>query len=168
MADWVIEPLNKLHHRATFSCGQSSLDDFLRDRVTQYEKRKLGKTFVVVMAGEKQVLGYYTLAAGAIAFQNLPPEVSRKLPKHPVPSILLARLAVDSSAKGKGLGAVLLFDALSRVADVATNLGVYAVEVDAIDESAASFYAKHGFIALADAPLHLFMPIAILEKLRGD
>jgi predicted N-acetyltransferase YhbS len=164
VADWIIEPFGKTHERAAFSCGKSSLDDFIRTRVSQYEKRRLGKTFVAVLQGQKRVVGYYTLAAGAVAFENMPIEAAHKLPKHPVPVILLARLAVDQSAQGKRLGEGLLLDALQRAMDLSKNLGAHAVEVDALDDSAGSFYAKYGFKPLLDNPKHLYLPMATLEK----
>ena len=167
MADWAIEPLGKHHERAAFSCGKPTLDDFLRARVSQYERRRLGKTFVAVPAGEKRVLGYYTLAAGAVAFEHLPSAASRKLPKHPVPVVLLARLAVDRSSQGKGLGEGLLLDALQRSLDLSAGLGVHAVEVDALDDAAAAFYRKYGFTPLLDDPLHLYLPVATVEAALG-
>ena len=165
MAKWTIEPFAKHHDRSAFTCGKPALDDFIHARVSQYEKRRLGKTFVAVPEGEKQVIGYYTLAAGAVTFEHLPSEASRKLPKHPVPVILLARLAVDKSAQGMRLGEGLLLDALQRSLDLSASLGAYAVEVDAIDDSAVAFYVKYGFAALLDNPRHLYLPLATIEKL---
>ena len=167
MADWAIGPLAKDHDRSGFSCGQPSLDDFLRARAGQYEARRIGKTFVAVPAGARTVIGYHTLAAGSIEFEHLPPDASRKLPRHPVPVILLARLAVDRSAQGRGLGEALLLDALQRSLDLSTRLGVHAVRVDALDDAAASFYRKYGFVPLLDDPWHLFLPIATVEDVLG-
>jgi GNAT superfamily N-acetyltransferase len=167
VADWVIEPFGKAHERSAFACGKPSLDDFIRTRVSQYEKRRLGKTFVAVPEGEKRVIGYYTLAAGAVTFEHLPTEASRKLPKHPIPVILLARLAVDHSAQGQRLGEGLLLDALQRSLDLSGNLGAYAVEVDALDDSAVAFYVKYGFTPLLDNPRHLYLPLATIEKVLG-
>ena len=165
MTEWIVEPFGKQHERAAFSCGKPPLDDFIRSRVSQYEKRRLGKTFVAVPKDAKNVLGYYTLAAGAISFEHLPTDASQKLPKHPVPVVLLARLAVDQSSQGMKLGEGLLLDALQRSLDHSAGLGVHAVEVDAIDDSAAKFYRKYGFTPLLDNPLHLYLPIATVEKL---
>jgi hypothetical protein len=94
-----IEPFDKAkHQRAEFSCGLPALDEFLRAFVTQDEKRRLGRTFVAVPTTEDtRVVGCYALAAGAVAFAHLPPQVAKKLPEHPVPVILLERLAVDRS-----------------------------------------------------------------------
>jgi GNAT superfamily N-acetyltransferase len=167
VADWIIEPFGKRHEWAAFSCGKPLLDDFIRSRVSQYEKRRLGKTFVAVPAGEARVIGYYTLAAGAVAFERLPAEVARKLPKHSVPVVLLARLAVESTAQGQRLGEGLLLDALQRSLDLSADLGIHAVEVDALDDSAAAFYQRYGFTPLLDDPLHLYLPIATIKQVLG-
>lgn len=68
MVEWIVEPFATDHDRSGFSCGSALLDDFIRARVSQYEKRRLGKTFVAVPQGQKRVIGYYTLAAGTVAF----------------------------------------------------------------------------------------------------
>ncbi len=164
MVDWIIEPFGKSHDRSAFTCGKPALDEFLRTRVSQYEKRRLGKTFVAVLQGEQRVRGYYTLAAGAVAFEHLPTVASTKLPKHPIPVILLARLAVDLSAQGQGLGEKLLLDALQRSLDLSDNLGAHAVEVDALDDSAIEFYVKYGFSPLLDNPRHLYLPLATIDR----
>ncbi len=167
MVEWLIEQFAKDHERTAFACGIPTLDDFIRSRVSQYEKRRLGKTFVAVPNGEKRVIGYYTLAAGAVAFDNLPSAASRKLPKHPVPVVLLARLAVDQSAQSNRLGEGLLLDALQRALDVSSGLGIHAVEVDALVDAAATFYVKYGFTPLVDDPLHLYIPITTLKEVLG-
>ena len=164
MAEWRIEPLRASHERGEFSCGKASLDDFLRLRASQYEKRRLGRTYVALFPGATTVAGYYTLAAGAIAITNLPPEVAKRLPKHPVPVILVGRLAVDQKARGQGLGKALLRDALNRSLDLSAQLGLFAVEVLAIDAHAREFYTQYGFVPLPDNDLHLFLPIKTIEE----
>jgi GNAT superfamily N-acetyltransferase len=163
MADWHIERLDRGHLRDVFSCGKPPLDEFIRRLVSQYEKRNLGRTYVAVPPGNKQVLGYYTLASSAIPFQNLPEPSARKLPRHPVPVILLARLVVDQSVQGRGWGEGLLIDALQRGLGLADELGIHAVEVDAIDQQAKAFYEKYGFAPLLDSAFHLFLPIATVQ-----
>jgi GNAT superfamily N-acetyltransferase len=163
MAEWQIERLERSHDRTSFACGKPPLDEFIRRLVSQYEKRNLGRTYVAVRPGDRQVIGYYTLAAGAIAFQNLPAPAAKKLPKHPVPVVLLARLAVDQSAQGQGLGEALLIDALDRCLGLADQVGLHAVEVDAIDQPARAFYEKYGFVPLPDSPLHLFLPLGTIR-----
>jgi GNAT superfamily N-acetyltransferase len=116
-----------------------------------------------VRPGNPQVFGYYTLASGAIPFAHIPSSLTKKLPKHPVPVILLARLAVDQGAQKQGLGEALMLDALYLCSKLADSLGVHAVEVDAIDEQAKAFYEKYGFVSLFDEPLHLLLPIATIR-----
>jgi GNAT superfamily N-acetyltransferase len=167
MASWQIECLDRSHQREEFCCGKAPLDSFLRTLVNQYEKRNLGRTYVAVRPEEKRVYGYYTLASSALPFAHLPTSASKKLPKHPLPVVLLARLAVDQSVQGQGLGRELLTDALQRCLDLSAGLGVYAVEVDAIDEQARQFYVKYGFVPLLDNDLHLHLPITTIEKGAG-
>jgi GNAT superfamily N-acetyltransferase len=106
----------------------------------------------------------YTLSAGSVSFESMPAASSKRLPRHPVPVILLARLAVDRQVHGQGLGEFLLLDAFHRCLGFSAELGVHAVEVQAIDEKAKSFYEKYGFSALTDDPRHLFITIAKLAK----
>ena len=167
METWRIERIDRSHERDDFTSGSDPLDQFLRALVSQYEKRNLGRTYVVVRAGEKRVFGYYTLASGALSFQNVPSEAARKLPKHPVPIALLGRLAIDRTVQGQGLGGLLLADALARCSALADALGIHAVEVHAIDGEARRFSEHHGFIALIDDVRHLYLPIATIRDAGG-
>jgi predicted GNAT family N-acyltransferase len=164
MDNWQIEPLDKSHQRGEFCCGKAPLDDFLKLQVSQYRKRRLGQTYVLVQTGQKKVCGYYTLASSSVPFQALPDDVAKKLPKHPVPVILLGRLAVDSSFRGQRLGEHLLMDALAKSAKISQQIGVCAVEVDALDEEAKAFYLKYSFLPLLDRELHLFLPMKTIEQ----
>ncbi len=110
------------------------------------------------------MIGDYTLAAGAVLFERLTPDAPRKLPRHPVPVVLLACHAVDLSAQGHRLGEGLPLDALQRSLDLSAGLGVHAVEVDALDDAAAAFYRSYGFVPLLDDPLHLDLPMTTIEQ----
>jgi GNAT superfamily N-acetyltransferase len=167
MPEWSVEPLARHHERSGFSCGKPPLDEFLRTLVSQYEKRQLGRTYVAVFPGTAKVAGYYTLASGAIPFQNLPPAAAKKLPRHPVPAVILARLAVDTAAQGQGLGETLLIDALRCTLGLSAALGIHAVGVDAIDAQAQAFYEKYGFTPLPDQPLRLYLPVATIHRAIG-
>jgi GNAT superfamily N-acetyltransferase len=167
MADWHVERLDRAHQRGEFCCGKAPLDKFLNSLVGQYEERNLGRTYVAVRPGEKRVYGYYTLASGSVSFSNLPEIAAKRLPRHPVPVVLLARLAVDRSVRGRRLGELLLIDALQRCLDLAGTLGIHAVEVDAIDPEAKAFYRKYGFVPLLDNELHLYLPIATIRDALG-
>jgi GNAT superfamily N-acetyltransferase len=168
MAGWSIDPLAKSHERGSFSCGKPSLDKFIRELATQYERRDMGRTFVATVPPAAVVLGYYTLAAGAVACDQLPAEAARKLPRHPIPVVHLGRLAVDQRAHGQGLGKFLLLDALSRCLRLAEQTGVFAVEVQALDEEARQFYLKYGFTSLADDRQHLYLSMKDVRKLFSE
>ncbi len=168
MADWIVEPLNKGHDRADFSCGRVSLDDYLKKYASQYARRKLGTTYVAVLGGQPRVLGFYTLAPSHLAFAHAPAELLKGLPKHPVPSLLLARLAVTQAERGKGLGQFLLLDAFDRCLRVAREVAFRAIEVEAIDDQAVAFYAKYGFLAFPSDPRHLAIAVATVEEVVSD
>jgi GNAT superfamily N-acetyltransferase len=161
-----IEPLQRSHNREDFDCGQLSLNRFLQAVARQHDERNLGRTFVAVEEGSPKVLGYYTLASGRITFENLPDK--RKLPHMPIPVVLLGRLAVDNRQQGRGLGKLLLMHALWRAGRIAREAGVFAVEVDAIDDSAAAFYQRYGFTPLLDDPRHLYLSMKDVEALGLD
>src|SRR5437867_4428408 len=107
-ADFLIEPLGKKHVRENFDCGEENLNQFLRLYARQNSASGLGKTFVAVQPGGKEVLGYYTIASGSVSFEILP----SKLPRYPVPTAHIGRLAVDLRMQGQGFGKLLLVDSL--------------------------------------------------------
>lgn len=164
--DWVIEPLSADHDRSAFSCGQESLDEFLKRYAGQNQKTGISKTYVAVRPGHKQVGGYCSISAGAVHFEHIPEELRKRLPKYPVPVAHLGRLAVDASAQGRGLGEFLLLDALARIVQAADSIAIHAVEVVAIDDAARRFYLKYGFAPLLDDPHHLYIAIKTLKKLK--
>jgi GNAT superfamily N-acetyltransferase len=164
MADWIVEPLNQGHDRADFACGHVSLDDFLKKYASHHARRKLGTTYVAVLAGQPRVLGYYTLAPSHLEFAHAPAKLLKGLPKHPVPSLLLARLAVSQSERGKGLGKHLLLDAFDRCLRVAREVAFRAIEVEAIVDQAAAFYARYGFLPFPSNPHHLAIALETVEE----
>jgi GNAT superfamily N-acetyltransferase len=165
---WIILPLSEEHDRSRFDCGEASLNDFLKQYARQNEEKGVGRTFVLTREGEQRVLGYYTLAAGEVARDKLPPKAAKKLPKYPVPVVVLGRLAVDLSVQGEKLGRVLLKDALHRVLAVSQQIGCYAVLVRALNTKAAEFYAKFSFEPLPGNPLELYLPLATLQAGDND
>ncbi|HWG41448.1 MAG TPA: GNAT family N-acetyltransferase [Gemmataceae bacterium] len=165
MADWTIERLNSHHEREAFCCGNASLDVFLKTLAGQYEKRRLGQTFVAVRAGENAVCGYYTSAAGSLDLNALPEKQKKRLPKHPLPAVHLGRLAVNQCHQGRRLGETLLFHFLHTALDAAKSMGVYAVDVLATDDKARGFYLQYGFLPLQDIPLHLYLPMRTIEQM---
>ncbi len=163
MVDWNIERLKSSHERGAFTCGNESLDNFLKTLVFQYERRRLGRTFVALKPDDPNVWGYYTGSSGSLAPATLPDKARVKLPKHPAPTAHLGRLAVHLSCQGKGLGEHLLFHFLQKAIAVSEQFGVYAVDVFATDINAKRFYLKYGFIELVDSPLHLYLPMPTVE-----
>jgi GNAT superfamily N-acetyltransferase len=161
---WEVVPYTRQHDRTGFDCSKEPLNRFLHQQVTQYEKRNLGRTYVLVEPGQTRVLGYYTLAASQVSLDDLPEDQAKKLSRHPVPVILLGRLAVDQSLQGQGAGKMLLHDALQRCVSVAEQIGSFAVFVEAIDDEAAKFYQRYGFQPFREQPLKLFLSISTLQQ----
>jgi len=153
-----IEPLLGGHDRSRFSSGSAALDRYFREQASQDVKRRIAACFVALSVQTKEVAGFYTLAAASVNLSALAPDIVRKLPRYPVvPAALLGRLAVDQNHQGKGLGGVLLADAVLRTSRV--DLGVFAMLVDAKDEAAQRFYEHHGFALLPGAERRLCLPI---------
>jgi len=146
------------HDRAAFDCGSQALNRYLREQVGQDVRHRVAACFVA-LAGDKRIAGYYTLASASLWLADLPASIGKKLPRYPsVPAVRMGRLAVDRAVKGQGLGGALLADALARAARA--EIAAHALMVDAKDDAAASFYRHHGFIALPNSPLTLFLPLA--------
>ena len=164
--DWRIEPLRREHDRSGFSCGEPALDEYLARFARQNQESGVSRTFVAVSHAEpNRLLGYYSLSVGAIDRANLPPSAARRFPNFPLPIARLARLAVDRSQQGKGLGEDLLLDALSRCLRVAEDVGIAAVLIDAKHEKAKAFYRRYEFDALPDHPLTLWLALPAVRKL---
>ena len=158
----IIERLSPHHNRHDFDCGVEELNLYLQRYSSQHERKRIGRTYVATKDGDTRVLGYYTISSSAVAFDVIP----ENLPRHLVPVALVGRLAVDNTARGQGLGETLLIHALRSAERAAKIVGVYAVVVDAFDESAKRFYLKYGFNELADDQLHLYLPMKVIEKLK--
>ena len=151
-------PLDAVHDRRAFNSDSEALNRYLREQVGQDVRRRMAACFVALADGSR-IAGYYTLASASLLLADLPARTGKKMPRYPtVPAVRMGRLAVDQAFKGKGLGGALLADALDRAAR--SEIAVFALVVDAKDEAAASFYRHHGFIALPDSPLTLFLPLA--------
>ena len=159
----VIEPLGKRHDRAAFSCGLPELDRYLARRAGQDVRRRIARVFVCTSEGTNTVLGFYTLSALAIDLSSLPEELSRKLPRHPVPCALIGRLAVDQSVRGHGLGRMLLVDAIKRTMGASDIMAIHAVIVDAKNNAAKQFYEGFGFAPMQDDSMRLFLPLGSIR-----
>jgi len=165
VSQWKIELLDKHHQRERFDCGSESLNGFLHAYAGHNARRDISRTYVALPRESDLVVGYYTLSSGSMAFGDMPAALAKRVPKHPVPTAHLGRLAVDRHFQRQGLGSILLIDALCRVRNTADHIGIHAVTVHAVDVKARPFYEQHGFIRLRDDDLHLFLPMATIRKL---
>ena len=143
------------HDVADFDSGEPLLDNWLRRRALANQASGASRTFVVVGAG-RRVIGYYALAAGAVAHRGAPGSIRRNMPD-PVPVMVLARLAVDRSTQGKQLGGALLKDAVLRTLAIAENAGVRALLVHAMHQRAKAFYLHYGFEQSPIDPMALML-----------
>ncbi len=167
ITSWGIEPFDQLKHdRSGFDCGIPLLNEWLSTKASQFEKKDLARTYVLVEASSTVVKGYYALSNHTVVYDSLPADLAKGLPQIDMPVVLIGRLAVDRSVQGQKLGEFLLIDALRRAEYLATKIGIRAVEVDAINESAKLFYERYGFLTLSDDPHHLFLPMSIIRKLQ--
>ena len=152
-----IEKLQRSHPVEDFTCGQPELDRFLIRHALQAQQTNSAQTYIALNDGE--VVGFYTMVAGEVRHADAPERVVKGMPRHPIPLLVLARLAVHTKAQGRGLGAGLLLDALGRTLQVADIVGIRALAVHAKDERAAAFYRHFGFVPSPTDPRHLFMLI---------
>ena len=165
-APLTVEPLASHHDRASFSCGEPSLDRYIRRQASQDARRRVARVFVAHAHPPGRVAGYYTLSAASFEKDDLPAEVAKRLPHYPVPAAVIGRLAVDLRSQGGGLGEVLLLDAIRRVVRAGDTIGVYAVVVDALHDRASAFYERYGFLPFPSRPLRLYLPLRTFEQLR--
>ena len=161
-----VEPLASHHDRASFSCGEPSLDRYLRRQASQDARRRVARVFVTPGDPPVRIAGYYTLSAASFEKEDLPAEVAKRLPHYPVPAAVVGRLAVDLRSQGRGLGEVLLLDAIRRVVRAGDTIGVYAVVVDALHECASAFYERYGFLPFPSRRLRLHLPLRTFEQLK--
>jgi len=161
-----IEPINAGHNTRNFDCGEADLNGFLTRFALKNNNKDIGRTYVAVRPGEIDIVGYYTISSGTVTFKQLPPEL--KLPKYPIPTAHIGRLATDLTVQGRGLGEALLFDALGKAESASQEIGIRAVELIAIHKRAKDFYLRYGFQELADDPLRLYLAIeTVREALAG-
>lgn len=161
----VIEPLGAHHDRAGFSCGEPALDSYLQRQASQDVRRRVAQVFVALGDAPGSIAGYYSLSAASFAKDALPPDLAKRLPHYPVPAAVLGRLAVDRTRQGRGLGEMLLLDAIRRVVRASVTIAVYAIVVDAKNAPAQAFYERYGFRAFSGQPRRLFLPLETFEKL---
>jgi ribosomal protein S18 acetylase RimI-like enzyme len=160
--DITIELLRASHNRQEFSCGVAALDRYLHELATQDIRRRISNCFVACDAAGT-IAAYYTFAAASLPLTDLSPEERKRLPRYGVvPAGLIGRLAVDRRFRGRGLGGALIIDAARRAA--AADPAIFALIVDAKDESAVDFYEHLQFRRFLSRPQSLYLPIATALK----
>jgi GNAT superfamily N-acetyltransferase len=167
----IVESLQRgKHNRLAFRCGTESLDRFLHEHAHQAASKGLSKTYVAVdEGGEAAILGYYSLTTCRVEPGELPEAVVKtlRLPRHQLPAVLIARLAVAVGASGQGIGTGMVVDAMTRCARVAAEIGGVAIVVDAIDLRASLFYERLGFKRVAPGSMRMFIPMASVRGVLG-
>jgi GNAT superfamily N-acetyltransferase len=158
-----IEKLAGHHAVDEFDCGQLRLNLYLQRYALGNQRANAAQTYVGL--ADKEVIGYFTLAVGSVAFDEAAGRLKAGLAKHPVPIMLLARLAVASAWHGKGVGAGLLRDAALRTLAAADIAGIRALVVHAKDAPAQSFYEHHGFATSPSDSLHLHFLLKDLRRM---
>ncbi len=135
-----IEAVRVDHDRSSFDCGHPFLNTYLTRFARQNDRNKVAKAYVMVPdATGNPVVGYYTLSASAVAFDSIPPSLRKRLSKHPVPVVRIGELAVNNAYKGQGLGSSLLLDAIRRIVRASTQIAIWSIVVDPLDQQAVSF-----------------------------
>ncbi|MGH6950608.1 MAG: GNAT family N-acetyltransferase [Vitreimonas sp.] len=150
-----IEKLARLHHVEDFDCGKEPLNKFLGRYALSNQQANASQTYVACEGA--RVIGYYTLVFGQVAFEDAPQRLAKGLARHPIPIMLLARLAIATSMQGQGMGAGLLKDALARTLQAAEIAGLRAFAVHAKDDEARAFYERYDFVPSPSDPFHLFI-----------
>ena len=151
-----------IHERKGFDCGESALNRYLQELASQDIQNNYVRLIVATKQGNNKVVGYYTLSNAGVRIEDIPEQLSKKLPKYPsVPAILLGRLAIDKTTQGQGLGSELMADAILRSL---SNFSAWAIMVvQAKNSNACEFYKKFQFLPLVDDPHHLYVRKIDLE-----
>lgn len=153
------EPLSAADDVGHFDCGVESLNLWLKRHALQAAAIGSARTFVIRDTGQRRIVAYHALAAASVTRDEATPRAAKGMPRHPIPAAILARLAVDTQAQGRGLGAWLLRDAMLRTLHAAESLGIRVLLVHAIDDRARAFYERHGFEPSPVDPMSLQMLI---------
>ncbi|MBI5103059.1 MAG: GNAT family N-acetyltransferase [Nitrospirae bacterium] len=159
-----IAPLSREHDRAAFDCGVEELNAFLKATARQHGEKGLSRTFVLIESDRAGViLGFFTLALCEITAEHLPPSFTAMYPKHNLPAVRLARLAVSLRHQAKGYGTLLVAEAVHRTILIADQSGSIGLFVDAKNDRAGDFYKRYGFVSLAGQDNTLFLPLKTLR-----
>ena len=161
-----IEKLRRDHPIDAFDCGQETLNNWLRKHALQNQGAGATQTYVGLV--DEVVIGYYSLAVGQIAYDDAPERLQKGLARHPVPVMLLARLAVDMAWQKRGVGRALLRDAVLRTVQASEIAGIRALAVHAKDDQARRYYKQFDFVASPADPLHLLVLLKDIRKRMGS
>lgn len=158
-----ITPLNgRLHDRASFRCGEPTLDAYLCQQAGQHQRDGIATPHVLTDDdAPARILGYCSLAAAQLNLDNLQPADRKRLPAYPVPAVRMARLAVSADAQGHGHGRLLVGHAVNCACALRETLGVRVLLVDAKDARAAAFYSSFGFRPVTKVPKSLYLPLGV-------
>lgn len=161
-----IEKLRPEHRIEGFDCGREELNRYLLRHAWQNQQGGAGQTYVGLVADT--VVGYHTLTVGHVSREEAPERLSKGLARHPVPIMLLTRLAVDFRWQGRGIGKGLLRDAMQRTLQASDIAGIRAFAVHAKDEAARAFYEKFDFIPSPSDPVHLFVLLKDVRRMLSE
>jgi GNAT superfamily N-acetyltransferase len=158
--------LTEEHDVADFDCGNVTLNRSLASHALASQRADLARTYLA-LDGDT-VAGYVSLTTGSVRREDAPRRYARGMPRHPIPTVLIARLAVDRRHQGQRLGSRLLAEALRRAVAASDAIAARLVVVDAIDDAAAGFYRRWGFIDVPENPLRLYRKIADIRRSLED
>jgi GNAT superfamily N-acetyltransferase len=161
-----IAKLALAHDPTSFDCGNDALNRFIKLHALPGQRAGISQTYVAAQG--QDIAGYHTLVVGHVAYDDAPERLAKGLPRHPVPVIILARLAVDQNWQGKGLGAALVVDAMRRILQAAEIAGVRAMVVHAKDEAVQQFYEHLGFVPFPGKPLTLYRLLKDIRAMRDS
>jgi GNAT superfamily N-acetyltransferase len=160
VSDYLSQVLHDDHHLDAFTCGKNPLDDWLKTQARRAQTAGTARTYVWTRPGSPDVLAYFSIAPTRVVRSEIPRPLTGGYSV--IPAYLLARLALDDTLHGQGLGGQLLLDALARIIDAAKVGGGRLIVVDAIDDQAAAFYRRHDFTPVTGTP-RLYLKVATAE-----
>ncbi|QEN05647.1 GNAT family N-acetyltransferase [Thiospirochaeta perfilievii] len=158
-----IIPISKKLELKQFDCGINELNVYLSQYSIANDKKNIGKTFVAVGEEHNFPLGYYTVSMVQVYFHELTDDIKKSLPKYPIPSMRIGKLAVSKGVQGKRIGAYLLRDSFLRAIRISEDVALKFIVVDALNEKSKEFYIRYGFIPLKDNPLKLVISLDTIK-----
>ena len=159
----ILSLLSALHDRKSFDCGIEAMNRYLKEMARQEAEKGMSRTFVWLTADQTHIMGYYTLVNSFLSFDQMPQE--KRISRYPAPVAFLAQIAVDQTFQGRGIGRKLLFDSQARARDVSENIGIYALVLDARDESLCAFYERYDFNRCVGESLRMYKTMKTIRQL---